>query len=97
MTRTCSTWVYKNVDKHQLLEYIHNLADKDGNKLEPKQLGIPSDFPTDQRRTDVFKELGNGNTELTITEYGWPAGQMLEFSKIEMNQCLDNMASSFKQ
>ena len=92
-----STSVYKKVEKHQLLEYIHNLSDKHGNKLDPKQLGMPSDFPTDQRHTVVFKDLGNGKTELTITEYEWPAGQMMEFSKIGMNQCLDKMAASLKK
>jgi hypothetical protein len=76
-------------------EYIHNLADKDGNPVDPVKMGMPPDFPRDQRHTVTFKDLGKGKTEMTVTEYDWTVGQMMEMSKLGLNQCLDKMASSF--
>lgn len=90
-----STWKYQEVEPMKRLDYIHNLADKDGNKVDPAKLGLPADFPQDQRQVATFKDLGNGKTELTVTEYGWTPGQMMEMSKMGMNQCLDKMAASF--
>lgn len=86
-----STWKYKTIIPKQQIEYIHNLADKDGNKIDPASVGMPSDFPQDQRQLIIFKDLGEGKTELTVTEYGWTAGQMMEMSKMGMEQCLDKM------
>ncbi|MGQ0798135.1 MAG: SRPBCC domain-containing protein, partial [Methanobacteriota archaeon] len=39
--------------------------------------------------------LGDGNTEVTVTEYGWTVGQMMEMSKLGLEQCLDKMAAIF--
>jgi hypothetical protein len=56
---------------------------------------MPPDFPQDQRHTVTFKDVGNGQTEMTVTEHDWPVGQMMELSKLGLNQCLDKMAASF--
>jgi hypothetical protein len=32
---------------------------------------------------------------MTVTEHDWPVGQMMELSKLGLNQCLDKMAASF--
>ena len=44
-----STWAYMKIVPLQSIEYIHNLADKNGKKVDPVKLGMPSDFPQDQR------------------------------------------------
>jgi len=90
-----STWEYKKIVPMARIEYIHNLADKDGNKADPVKLGMPADFPQDLRNLVTFKDLSNGKTELTVTEYDWTVGQMMEMSKMGMEQCLDKMAASF--
>ena len=90
-----STWHYQEIMPLQRIDYIHNLADKDGNKIDPTSVGMPPDFPQDQRNLVTFKDLGNGKTELTVTEYGWTEGQMREMSKMGMEQCLDKMAALF--
>jgi uncharacterized protein YndB with AHSA1/START domain len=89
-----STWEYRKIVPMQRIEYIHNLADKDGNKIDPTSIGLPANFPQDLRNLVAFKDLGNGRTEMTVTEYGWPVGQMMEMSKMGMEQCLDKMAAS---
>lgn len=89
-----STWQYEKIVPLQRIEYIHNLADKDGKKVDPVKLGMPPDFPQDQRHTVTFKDLGNNKTELTMTEHEWPVGQMMEMSQLGLDQCLEKMAAS---
>ena len=91
-----SLWAYQAIAPSSCIEFIHNLADKDGNKLDPVAVGMPADFPTDQRQVIEFKSAGEGKTELTVTEYGWTVGQMMEMSKMGMNQCLDKLEAVLK-
>lgn len=90
-----STWSYRQIESMRRIEYIHNLADKDGNKVNPAAMGLPPDFPQDQRHVVEFNTLGENRTELIVTEYGWTVGQMMELSKMGMGQCLDKMAATF--
>jgi uncharacterized protein YndB with AHSA1/START domain len=90
-----SIWQYEKIVPMQRIEYIHNLADKDGKKVDPVKMGMPPDFPQDQRHAVTFKDLGNSQTEMTVTEYDWTVGHMMEMSKLGLNQCLDKMAASF--
>ena len=90
-----STWTYQKILPMERIEYIHNLSDKDGHKIDPTSVGMPADFPRDQLHTVTFKRLGDNQTELTVTEYGWTVGQMRDMSKTGMEQCLDKMAGLF--
>ncbi|MBZ0280928.1 MAG: SRPBCC domain-containing protein [Anaerolineae bacterium] len=90
-----STWAYRQIIPLSRIEYIHNLADKDGNPVDPATLGMPADFPQNQRHAVTFKALSDHRTELTITEYDWTVGNMIELSRMGMEQCLDKMAAIF--
>ena len=89
-----STWHYEKIVPLERIEYIHNLADKQGNTIDPAQMGMPADFPRDLRNSVAFKALDDNKTEITITEYDWPVGQMRELSKQGMEECLDKMAAA---
>jgi uncharacterized protein YndB with AHSA1/START domain len=88
-----STWAYKKIVPMQSIEFIHNLADKDGHKADPVELGMPPDFPRDQRQLVTFKVAGDSKTEITVTQYDWTVGQMLSLAETGLNQCLDKMAA----
>ncbi|HEY0738638.1 MAG TPA: SRPBCC domain-containing protein [Herpetosiphonaceae bacterium] len=88
-----STWTYQRIVPMERIDYIHNLADKQGNRVDPVQIGMPPDFPQDQLHSVTFKSVGQRETELTITEYSWPVGPMMEMSKLGLEQCLDKMAA----
>ena len=90
-----STWEYRAIEPLRRIEYVHNLADQDGRKADPVQLGLPPDFPRDQRHTVSFEALGDAKTKMTVTEYGWTAGRMMELSRLGLEQCLDKMAATF--
>jgi hypothetical protein len=43
----------------------------------------------------TLRAIGDNRTEVTVTEFDWPVGQMMELSKQGMEQCLDKMAATF--
>jgi len=93
-----STWVYREIVPMQRIEFIQNLADKDGNLVDPIKMGLPPEFPQDTRTMVTFKDLGNGKTEMTVTEYGMPTAdtEMGRNAEIGLNQSLDKMVASLK-
>jgi hypothetical protein len=76
------------------IEFIQRLSDQDGQKVDPVSLGLRADFPEDVLTIVTFKALGD-QTELTVTEYGFPDTQMFEFAQLGLNQSLEKMAASF--
>jgi uncharacterized protein YndB with AHSA1/START domain len=85
--------VYKKIVPMERLEFTQGLADKDGNRVDPAQVGMPPDFPEEIRTVVIFKAKGN-MTELTITEYDWPVGQMYVYSLAGMHQSIDKLSES---
>src|SRR5262245_18229193 len=90
----CSAWTYRKIAPMKRIEYIHNLADKDGKKADPVKMGMPPDFPQDVRNVITFKAVGDNKTEMTVTEYGRTSDQWFDLSKQGLEQCLDKMAAS---
>ena len=89
-----STWTYRKIVPLQQIEFIQNLAGKDGRRVDPVKMGLRPDFPQDMRTVVTFKAVGD-QTELTITEYDLPDTQMFEYAELGLNQSLDKMAASF--
>jgi len=89
-----SIWKYKKIIPLKSIEFIQNLADKDGTKMNPVSLGMPPDFPEDIRTVVTFKKLAGNKTEMTVTEYA-EFGQMNKFAKLGLEQSLDKMIIIF--
>jgi hypothetical protein len=89
-----STWAYRKIVPFERIEFIHNLGDKDGSKIEPVKLGMPPDFPQDVPYLVAFKSQGN-KTEVTVTMFGWTQGQMRNLAEMGLGQSLDKMAAIF--
>jgi len=91
-----STWVYQKIVPMERIEFIQNLADKDGNQIDPAQIGMPPEFPRDMRTVVTFKDLGNGKTEMTVTEYNVPTAdtELGKNAELGLNQSLDKMVVS---
>lgn len=86
--------VYKKIVPMERLEFTQSLADKDGNKIDPAQVGVPQDFPKEIRTVIVFKRTKCDMTELTIVGHDWPVGQMYVYSFAGWHQSLDKLAKS---
>ena len=92
-----STWVYTKIVPLQRIEFIQNLADMNGNLVDPAMMGLPPEFPRDVLTVVTFKDLGNGQTEMSITEYGMPDAhtELGQNAALGLNQSLDKMAATF--
>ncbi len=91
-----SIWVYQKIVPMERIEFIQNLADKDGNLIDPLKIGMPPEFPRDTRTVVTFQDLGNGKTEMTVTEYNMPTAdtEMGRNAELGLNQSLDKLAVS---
>jgi uncharacterized protein YndB with AHSA1/START domain len=92
-----NTWIYKKIVPLERIEFIQNLTDKHGNLVDPIKMGLPPEFPRDTRTVVTFKDLGSGQTEMTVTQYGLPSAdtQMGKNAELGLIQCLDKMAAIF--
>jgi hypothetical protein len=89
-----SVWEYVKIIPLKTIEFIQSLSDKDGNKTDPTKLGMPSDFPMDIKTVVTFREVANGKTEMTVTEYA-DFGTISNFAQIGLEQSLGKMAVIF--
>ena len=92
-----TTWTYTKIQPLQRIEFINHFVDKDGNKLDPAKMGLPAGIPYEVPHTLVFKDLGGGKTELSITEYGYAAPEAAAMSKAGMAQVLNKLANVLKK
>jgi uncharacterized protein YndB with AHSA1/START domain len=89
-----STWTYTKIVPMREIEWLHHFADKDGNQIDPTAQGLPPELPEEVRNRVTFKAVDGNKAEITVTEYDWPAGKMMEMSKLGREQCLDMMGAS---
>jgi hypothetical protein len=82
----------------QLIEYVQDLTDTDGKIIDPASIGMTSDFPLGIRIVVTFKELEDGKTETTLTEYQMPSAesQMGRSAEIGLNQFMDKKFHIFQ-
>ena len=85
--------VYKKIVPKERLEFSQSLTDKDGNKIDPAQAGMPPNFPKEMHTSVVLNDKGD-LTELTIAEYDWTVGQMFVYSLADLHQSIDKLAES---
>jgi uncharacterized protein YndB with AHSA1/START domain len=86
-----NSWTYTKIVPMQQIEFIQHFTDSDGNPIHPASLGLPPDIPAEVPHVLVFKRLSDGQTEFTVTEYGYESDQTVEMSRGGMAQCLDKM------
>jgi len=90
-----NTWTYRKIVPMELIEFVLDWADKEGNRVEPASMGLPPDMPRDVRHVVTFKRVGTNKTEMTITEFGYTSDLHFDLSKAGLEQCLDKMATIF--
>ena len=89
-----SLWVYERILPLQRIEFIQSLSDKEGNKIAPTEVGMPSDFPIDIRTVVTFIQESDNKTQMTVTEYS-DFGSISNFAQMGLEQSLDKMAAIF--
>jgi uncharacterized protein YndB with AHSA1/START domain len=89
---TFHTWTYTTVIPTKRLDFVQTFTDAKRNPVEPADLGLPAGIPRDVPHVVTFRALDDGRTELTVTESGYTAPEIVELSRGGMAQCLDKLA-----
>jgi uncharacterized protein YndB with AHSA1/START domain len=91
-----NTWTYTKIVPNERFDYILKFTDKDGQAFDPAMIGLPAGVPREVLNVNTFKDLGDGRTEMTITEYSYTSEQARDLSQAGLEQCLDKLAESLK-
>jgi uncharacterized protein YndB with AHSA1/START domain len=89
-----NTWTYSKIVPHARIEFVSRFSDQDRNELDPANLGLPPGIPQEVPHVLIFDAVGDEQTELTITEYGYTNAEITQMSKMGMDQCLDKLAAT---
>jgi uncharacterized protein YndB with AHSA1/START domain len=89
-----SAGMYGKIVPMKRLQFTQSLSDKDGNRIDPAQAGMPADFPEEIHTDVILKKAKCDMTELTVTEHDWTMGQMLVYSIAGLHQSIDKLAES---
>lgn len=89
-TEHYNSWRYTKIVPNEVIEFVQNLVNKDGTPADPVAYGLPPDFPKDVQTTVTFKDLGDGRTEMTVTESA-SFGTIAAFAKIGLDQTVAKM------
>lgn len=87
-----NSWTYTRIMPMYSIEFVQHFTDKHGKRIDPADLGLPPGIPYEVPHTIIFKDLGNGHTEINITEYGYTSAETAAISKNGMNSVLNKMA-----
>lgn len=84
------TWTYTRIEPHLRIEFESRFADSEGHPIPPIAPGVPDVVP----HVVSFRNLGNGQTELSVTETGYSSPEPLAMSKAGQEQVLDKLAAA---
>ena len=90
---TYCIWVYRKIVPLQSIDFIQCLSDANGTPVDPVSLGMPPEFPREIRTLVTFRDLGNGKSAMTVTQFGWTVSPMLGYAEAGLNQSLDKMVT----
>jgi uncharacterized protein YndB with AHSA1/START domain len=91
----CNTWTYRGVEPMTRLDFVLRFADQDGNPVTPASIGLPPEIPAEVPHVVALRSVSEHETELTVTESGYPSAEIVELSRLGISQCLDKMAALF--
>lgn len=90
-----NTWTYRRIVPPERFEYILNFTDENGQKIDPAEIGLPAGIPPEVYNVNLFNDLGEGRTQMTVLEFGYTSEQALDLSRTGLEQCLDKLTAIF--
>jgi uncharacterized protein YndB with AHSA1/START domain len=92
-----NTCTYRRIVPQRRIEFVQRFSDENGNAIDHATMGLPPGIPREVPHLVTFEAVGDGKTELTVTEHGYGSDEIVEVSRAGMQQCLDKMAASFAE
>lgn len=83
---------YKEIIPLQKIVSSDYFTDAQGNKISPKEVGMPGEWPDEMDVTVTFEDLGD-ETKITLVHEGHPE-EIYEMALMGWNQTLDKFAES---
>jgi uncharacterized protein YndB with AHSA1/START domain len=92
-----SAWSYRKIVPMASLDFIQHMADKDGNRVDPKALGLPPEFPSETRTLVTFEALSSDKTKMVVSQFEMPTAdsELGKHAEIGLNQSVDKMKAIF--
>jgi uncharacterized protein YndB with AHSA1/START domain len=90
-----NTWTYSQVTPPERLEYVVRFTDAAGTVLDADHLPVPAGVPAGVPHVVTLRPAGPGQTDLTMTEYGYHTAEARDMSLTGLEQCLDKLAAIF--
>ena len=91
-----NTWAYKKIVPEQEIEFVMTFSDMNGERLDPRTLGLPVRMAQEVRHVITFRAVGS-KTELTVKEFGYMTEQVVEISRVGLGQCIDKNERELEQ
>ena len=85
-----NTWTYTRIMPNQRIEFDSRFADSDGQTIDPIAPGVPGVVP----HVITFRDLGGGQTEMTVSESGYASEEAMAMSRAGQEQVLDKLTHS---
>lgn len=95
LTDNWSGGVYKEIVPMQKVVATDYFTDAEGNKIDPKEIGMPGEWPDEMIVTATFEDEGDGRTKLTLVHEGHPA-EMADMAEAGWNESLDKMEAMLR-
>lgn len=84
-------WTYTLIEPMERIEFYSRFCDADGNPVNPAEMGMPAELP--ERVPHVVTLEADGDaTVMTVREFGYVPGPVLDMSRTGQEQCLDQLA-----
>jgi len=83
---------YKEIIPLEKIVASDYFTDAEGNKINPKEYGMPGDWPEEMLVTVTFEDAGEGKTKLTLVHEGHPA-EMADMAEAGWNESLDKFSA----
>lgn len=85
-----NTWTYTRIVPRERIEFDSRFSNGEGKAIAPIAPGVPDLVP----HVVSFRDLGDGQTELSITESGYASEEAMKMSRAGQEQVLDKLSKA---
>jgi uncharacterized protein YndB with AHSA1/START domain len=86
-------WTYTAVEPNARLEFEVTFASPDGTEAPPTTAGLPAEIPVPVRHVVTF-DIDGETTTLSVAEFGYQPGPLLDMARLGQEQCMDKLVSA---